>query len=85
MCVVVCRLVCVLVFVGWCVCCCLCVPICAFVDRLQKIVEEALERPAVEVTLTASFFAELFTRVTVVSYDCCVSALQAHIADVAQC
>ena len=79
MCVVVCRLVCVLLFVGWCVCC-LCIPICVFVDRLQKIVTEALERPAAEVTLTASFFAELFTRVTVVSYDYSVSTLQAHIA-----
>ena len=68
LCVVVFRLVCVLLFVGWCVCCCLCAPICVFVDRLQKIVLEALVKPAAEVTLTASFFAELFTRVTVVSY-----------------
>ena len=35
--------------------------------RLQKIVVEALGQPAEEVTLTVSFFAEIFTRVTVVS------------------
>ncbi len=38
---------------------------CTF--RLQKIVKEALGRPAKEITHTASFFAEIFTRVTVVS------------------
>ena len=45
------------------------------VCRLQKIVVEALERPEKDVTLMARFFAEIFTRVTVVvSCDCSLSA-----------
>ena len=48
--------------------CSFCV-VCVHVCRLQKIVKEALKSPAKEVTLTARFFAEIFTRVTVVSYN----------------
>ena len=58
----------VLLFVSRCVLLFVC-SIHVSVNRLQKIVMEALDRPAAEMRPTASFFAEIFTRVTVVSYN----------------